>query len=262
MKVVYVKDSTDKLFTLSDDETILHKIHVNHGRIDIPEGIKVIDSCVLYTNSKVNEVNFPSSLEIIREGAFNSANISSIHTKNEVILEKETFSFAKKLRFVDINCRIIPKACFLDCGWHSVSDVGTLYILKNTEKINDYAFAGAFIDDISIPKVIEIKDGAFKDVTFREECLTLPESLKSLGHNAFDGTNLKHIYLPNDIENIGNLLDTGIAIHLTQHTFDKLKIVLLSNVVIEENTLTKLLNEYTFKEANNILKSNEIKEIV
>lgn len=167
----------------------------NVKELKLPKNLKSIGKQAFQNVSKITELTIPSSVETIDEHAFASLPlITSVVIPDKVEELSGTFSGCTSLAEVKLPTELkkIGKDTFMMC-----------YSLK---KIN-----------LSETKVTEIGDRAFAVDpynAFKGNQLTdikLPETLKTIGAQAFDGCiRLESIVLPESVETIGDHAFAGI----------------------------------------------------
>ena len=151
--------------------------------------------------------------------AFKSTSITAIKIgKNIRKIEKNAFHKCEKLSSVTWNCKCnaIPADCFSEC-----SNL-TNFDFSNIKKIGRYAFWESGLQEICLPKSIEIlEEGTFsgcselQSVTWNCTCDVIPAScfafcsnltnfdfsaIKKIGRYAFWRSGLQEVCLPKNIE--------------------------------------------------------------
>ena len=182
------------------------------GTLQLPEGLKYVSG---FSNTKITNVQFPSTLEEIGPNAFlgcsslmceislpNSLKIighaafrDAAITGNLVLpsgLEKigseafRSWNISNELTgslTIPKGIKEIPSYAFEGCGF-----TGTLTLPMGLTEIQSYAFRGTkFKGELNIPSTVTtIENDAFKDTKFNGT-LILPKELISLGSSAFSG---------------------------------------------------------------------------
>ena len=150
-----------------------------------------------FSRSGLQEVSFPENIKIIEEGAFRECS---------------------GLRSVTWNCTcdVIPANCFSEC-----SNL-TNFDFSNIKKIGRYAFWESGLQEICLPKSIEIlEEGTFsgcselQSVTWNCTCDVIPNfcfaacsnltnfdfsSIEKIGKYAFEESGLQEVFLPEKIK--------------------------------------------------------------
>ena len=194
------------------------------SRIEIPEGMTVIDNNAFKNNSKLKEVILPSTLKSIGISAFEGTSLSKIElpssltyigenafanikTLTEVTIPKsvETASHAfsgdvnlKKVIFED-GIVTIPSGILNNTGLEEI------VLPSSVKTIGSYAFSNnKSLEKINLlDGVRQIEEGAFSGDS-KLSVLELPETLTEISRYVFSDTpSLTHINLPSGITNIG-----------------------------------------------------------
>lgn len=154
--------------------------NVHTAMVELPQTLKRIGACA-FTGSLFTAINIPENVEEIGDFAFSDCKHLkkvSISTNNKLVQIGEwAFSGCDKISFYNLSfsesLRIIGDNAFISCS------VGDLKFDEGVESIGHGAFAGG--------------------ISNKE--LILPNSLKSIGFSAFDGTFSK-IVLGTEIESL------------------------------------------------------------
>lgn len=169
-------------------------------RITLPDSIKEIGSNAFRNCKKLNSINIPTNISIINEGTFAGTGIKSIDIPD--------------------NIRIIENGAFAAC-----SNLEEIYLPPNIEKIGDYVFRGCrelnYIDVDVDNKYFKFENGILIDLMRMEivlssknvESIVIPEGIKSIKSSAFFGAeSLKMISFPNSLTTIGTNAFSGCSI--------------------------------------------------
>ena len=194
------------------------------SRIEIPEGMTVIDDNAFKNNTKLKEVILPSTLKSIGISAFEGTSLSKIElpysltyigynafanikTLTEVTIPKsvETASHAfsgdvnlKKVIFED-GIVTIPSGILNNTGLEEI------VLPSSVKTIGSYAFSNnKSLEKINLlDGVRQIEEGAFSGDS-KLSVVELPETLTEISRYVFSDTpSLTHINLPSGITNIG-----------------------------------------------------------
>ena len=194
------------------------------SRIEIPEGMTVIDNNAFKNNTKLKEVILPSTLKSIGISAFEGTSLSKIElpsslmyigenafanikTLTEVTIPKsvETASHAfygdinlKKVIFED-GIVTIPSGVLYNTGLEEI------VLPSSVKTIGSYAFSNnKSLEKINLlDGVRQIEEGAFSGDS-KLSVVELPETLTEISRYVFSDTpSLTHINLPSGITNIG-----------------------------------------------------------
>ena len=212
--------------------------------ITLPEGIKTIPTCTFLNCKSLTEISLPSTLEFIGNMAFYNMGLSTVKyngTKsgwgniqrgnnnndldNAAVIcmgsePKEVYAPADKaaaaIATLEGGTRTNPNVCTVKITSKELTDEN---ILKEISKKIDSVFANpSYIHinlDLSTVEITEISENTFASVKLTE--ITLPNSLKTIGKNAFGATyHLKKIVIPDNVETIKT--DAFIESWLTEIT--------------------------------------------
>ena len=203
------------------------------SRIEIPEGMTVIDDNAFKNNTKLKEVILPSSLKSIGISAFEGTSLSkiklpssltyigenafaNIKTLTEVTIPKsvESASYAfygdvnlKKVIFEDGIVTIPPRVL------HNTG-IEEIVLPSSVKTIGSYAFSNSkSLEKINLlDGVRQIEEGAFSGDS-KLSVVELPETLTEISRYVFSDTpSLTHINLPSGITNIreGAFTNSGL----------------------------------------------------
>ncbi len=231
-------DNLTKAISIIDD---------NIKELTLPKDVKIIVEGA-FANSDIRKINFNDNLERIKYQAISCTGLEELYIKNNVTLEAESFADNFNLKKIYINSNKIPEYCFEGCGR---SGIFANIELVNTRSIERFAFAQSGIEKIVLPSSLAyINEYAFCETNFKGKVLILPENLKMIGNFAFEDTNLTDIYIPDNIESVGNLTKSDITLHMSEKTIKRLKLENTSNIEIASKTIDNLLDQMSFKELN------------
>ncbi len=203
------------------------------SRIEIPEGMTVIDNNAFKNNSKLKEVILPSTLKSIGISAFEGTSLSKIElpssltyigenafanikTLTEITIPKsvESASYAfygdvnlKKVIFEDGIVTIPPRVL------HNTG-IEEIVLPSSVKTIGSYAFSNSkSLEKINLlDGVRQIEEGAFSGDS-KLSVVELPETLTEISRYVFSDTpSLTHINLPSGITNIreGAFTNSGL----------------------------------------------------
>ena len=203
------------------------------SRIEIPEGMTVIDNNAFKNNTKLKEVILPSTLKSIGISAFEGTSLSKIElpssltyigenafanikTLTEITIPKsvESASYAfygdvnlKKVIFEDGIVTIPPRVL------HNTG-IEEIVLPSSVKTIGSYAFSNSkSLEKINLlDGVRQIEEGAFSGDS-KLSVVELPETLTEISSYVFsDTSSLTHINLPSSITNIreGAFTNSGL----------------------------------------------------
>ena len=243
------------------------------SRIEIPEGMTVIDNNAFKNNTKLKEVILPSTLKSIGISAFEGTSLSKIElpssltyigenafanimTLTEVTLPKsvETASHAfygdinlKKVIFED-GIVTIPSGVLYNTGLEEI------VLPSSVKTIGSYAFSNnKSLEKINLlDGVRQIEEGAFSGDS-KLSVVELPETLTEISRYVFSDTpSLTHISLPSGITNIGTgafnhsgLTSIELPKELTEIGYDAFSRTHLSEIYLPKKLNTLGLNAFS-----------------
>ena len=139
----------------------------------IPDGIKIIAEKAFYENETLKSISIPNSVVKIDDYAFNEAkNLEKITIPNSVKeIGQDAFKSCTKLKTITLPNSItsLEKETFMGCV-----ELKSIVLPNSIESIGANVFY--WCDKI--------------------ESVTLPKTIKSIDKYAFNGNNIKYIYIP------------------------------------------------------------------
>ncbi len=213
--------------------------------------------CKGFTGKETNIVELHPDTELIQEKAFwNKNNIEKVIINENLKKAFSAFANCKNLKEIIVNNKFVPNGTFSKCG----NNEGINIYLNGVIAIGSDAFTGCFINniDFSNSKYLErINVRAFIWTTFNKNVLYLPNSIKAIERNVFDNSNLTDIYMPDNLELLGNIYNCNVNIHITKKALYKTALSKRSGdefeiVIEEEQNLNKMLDNLSFKEVNKL----------
>ena len=246
MKIEYTKDGT----ILTNASKSITQLNLSKQN-----ALRTIGPNTFY-GSNLEKIKFNNELENIEECAFFGTKLSEIIINNQIKIAKNSFSYLDFLEKVNINCIATAPWCF---ACNSEKTDGADIILKNTTLIDTATFEKSKIKSIVLPDTLKcISFNAFAYTYFQNTKLILPNKVEAIVSNAFLESNLTDIYIPDSIEYIGNLQDMNINIHMSKKAFKRLELKTGKYIIIEDDSLEKLLETNSFKEINQKVLNKEI----
>ena len=245
------------------------------SRIEIPEGMTVIDDNAFKNNTKLKEVILPSSLKSIGISAFEGTSLSkiklpssltyigenafaNIKTLTEVTIPKsvESASYAfygdvnlKKVIFEDGIVTIPPRVL------HNTG-IEEIVLPSSVKTIGSYAFSNSkSLEKINLlDGVRQIEEGAFSGDSKLSD-VELPKTLTEISSYVFSDTpSLTHINLPSGITNIGRdaFYRSGLTSIELPKELTEIGDYAFSQTHLSEIYLPKKLNSLGFNAFSNI----------
>ena len=174
------------------------------GAVLLPEGLKYVAG---FQHTKITSVQFPSTLEMIGEDAFNScmslmAEISFPESVRIIASGAFSDSAIKGNLALPHELESIGDGAFSGCKGLT----GSLVIPDKLEIIPSSAFSSCgFTGTLSLPKrLVEIGSSAFYCTRFKGE-LNIPSSVAIIGSNAFRWTDFNGtLVLPSELISLGS----------------------------------------------------------
>ena len=186
-----------------DGDKVVSVIDSDFTSITFPDGIRTIGSKAFENkNIKASELLFPASLSTIEQAAFaycrNPKIVDLSHTSiKELPEEAFLFSGIKKIA-LPASLEIVGKEAFYGCTDLNVIDISH----TSVKELQNGAFGKSGISSISLPSTFKIVGtSAFIETKNLKE-LTLPEGSEVIDLEAFSGSSIQKVTLPNTIYHI------------------------------------------------------------
>ena len=189
----------------------------------------VISKYCFFKCSKLTSFDF-SNIKKIEEYAFFRSGLQEVCLPEKIeCISEWTFGVCSELHSVAWNCAcdVIPANCFFECSKLTNFD------FSGIKKIEKYAFGRSGLQEVCLPKNIEIlEDGTFgrcnglRSVTWNGTCDVIPadcfafcsnltnfdfSSIKRVEKNAFCRSGLQEAFLPKNIECISDEAFSGCS---------------------------------------------------
>lgn len=253
--ILFNKTQTELIFcpkTFSGAYTVpeyVQKIHAfafNNCKqltsVVLPNGLKRIEDGAFWGCSNMTSANIPSGLTYLGSDAFrNASSLSSSIVLPSTLSEIGSSAFKRCTSLSNVTIEngveIIGGSAFVDCSNlksidipNSVYSLGTsafesagltsINIPESITEILASVFYGCKLTKITLPAGLKSIDAeAFADNGTNIEKVEIPESVISIGNNAFNGTNVKNFYINNipskiDLNANSPFKATGTSIHV------------------------------------------------
>lgn len=223
----------------------------NIKKIVFPEGVKTIQKGAFYECKNLEKIVLPKSLTKIYEGAFlmceNLKTVDLSQTKLKEI-DENVFYKCEKLEkvFLPEKLKKIHRNAFYETAIKEINfpdtldfignnafsntNIKKLIIPKNVEEINERTFCGCRnLKEINLGNIKKVGHFAFSDCENLED-VALPETLLEFSSSCFDGTKIKEVFIPKNIETIwfpgrrpGNAIEKFFYEELSSKTERNLK---------------------------------------
>ncbi len=174
------------------------------GTVLLPEGLKYVSG---FNNTKITNVQFPSTLEEIGSWAFSSCKSLMCEMSLPASLKKIgdsafEYSAIKGSLALPEGLEYIGSSAFQYC----YGLTGSLTIPSGIKIVNSGSFSGCgFTGNLTLPMgLIEIQSVAFSGTKFKGE-LNIPSTVTTIGGNAFAYTEFNGtLILPKDLISLGS----------------------------------------------------------
>ena len=245
-ELIFCPKTFSGAYTVPEDVQKIHAFAFNNCKqltsVVLPNGLKRIEDGAFWGCSNMTSANIPSGLTYLGSDAFrNASSLSSSIVLPSTLSEIGSSAFKRCTSLSNVTIEngveIIGGSAFVDCSNlksidipNSVYSLGTsafesagltsINIPESITEIQASVFYGCKLTKITLPAGLKsIAAEAFADNGTNIEKVEIPESVISIGNNAFNGTNVKNFY----INNIPNKIDlnanspfkaTGTSIHV------------------------------------------------
>ena len=245
-ELIFCPKTFSGAYTVPEDVQKIHAFAFNNCKqltsVVLPNGLKRIEDGAFWGCSNMTSANIPSGLTYLGSDAFrNASSLSSSIVLPSTLSEIGSSAFKRCTSLSNVTIEngveIIGGSAFVDC-----SNLKSIDIPNSVYSLGTSAFENAGLTSINIPESIteiqasvfygckltkitlhaglkSIAAEAFADNGTNIEKVEIPESVISIGINAFNGTNVKNFYI-NNIPSKINLnanspfKATGTSIHV------------------------------------------------
>ena len=185
----------------SKDMTHLYCFYDSKGSAyySIPYGVKTIGhEAFRYRWSNLKGIDIPDTVTRIGSSAFsNCQNVKEFDLPEGLeVISKYAFTMCVDITEIDIpnSVTYIGEGAFQQC-----SSMENVKISNNISVIQDSTFQFCYeLENVSIPEGVTVMENrAFSDCE-RLDTVKLPSTLKSIGYDVFDGTNIEFAYYSGD----------------------------------------------------------------
>lgn len=168
-----IKSIADRAFEVAYGDNDVIK------EVVFPNGLEEIGDRAFCENSKLNIVNFPSTLKRVGSSAFFGTNLEKVDIPSTVEkLGSDIFAYSSvKEATLPDNMKVIPAGMF---GW--CSELEKINVPKNLTTVGKDAFNSTKINVkvfLENKKLTTIKAGAFENTSWKK--ITIPKNIKSIG---------------------------------------------------------------------------------
>lgn len=179
--------------------------------ITIPDSVTVIGKCAFIDCEKLSDLEIPDSVKAIRPAAFARCgayrDVSNLYYIGDWLVGYigDSQSLPSTVRILYGTKHIADEALAHAYSSVSISSYSTLIVPGSVIDIGTNAFRSIQFDTVSFEgnNLISIGDGAFSSSWFTS--FSLPQSVKTIGSNAFDGcVKLKSITIPDSVTSLGD----------------------------------------------------------
>jgi len=227
LKHVKLHENTKEIYVSAFHNTNIEKVICN-------EGLETIAKYAFCNCNLLKAINFPSSLKLIDESAFECSAIENVDLSKCKKLKLGKFSFFDagiKVLILPDTLKEIPMKCFCFNLFKTIDLPTFLEVIgqeafyncrklesvdfKNVKIISEGAFIGnTKLKEVFFNEVEEIQNSAFESCNQLKEINLSNTKIKSLQKDTFSGCyNLEKLILPNTIEVLkdNSLLDTKVT---------------------------------------------------
>lgn len=183
------------------------------SKVNLPEALTSIKT-MAFQGCAISSIHFPATVSSIEASAFNDVPLSSItlDENNETFTLIDGALYTKDKRFIYLYPRIteskkydIIDGCVAVYGGAFYGcDVKTVTFPKNFLGLDAFAFCYSQLETVNLPNTVEIiYDQAFAGTKLSH--ITIPEGVKQLSEAILaDCKNLKTVTLPTRLTDVGN----------------------------------------------------------
>ena len=245
-ELIFCPKTFSGAYTVPEDVQKIHAFAFNNCKqltsVVLPNGLKRIEDGAFWGCSNMTSANIPSGLTYLGSDAFrNASSLSSSIVLPSTLSEIGSSAFKRCTSLSNVTIEngveIIGGSAFVDCSNlksidipNSVYSLGTsafesagltsINIPESITEIQASVFYGCKLTKITLPAGLKsIAAEAFADNGTNIEKVEIPESVISIGNNAFNGTNVKNFYINNipskiDLNANSPFKATGTSIHV------------------------------------------------
>ena len=245
-ELIFCPKTFSGAYTVPEDVQKIHAFAFNNCKqltsVVLPNGLKRIEDGAFWGCSNMTSANIPSGLTYLGSDAFrNASSLSSSIVLPSTLSEIGSSAFKRCTSLSNVTIKngveIIGGSAFVDCSNlksidipNSVYSLGTsafesagltsINITESITEIQASVFYGCKLTKITLPAGLKSIDAeAFADNGTNIEKVEIPESVISIGNNAFNGTNVKNFYINNipskiDLNANSPFKATGTSIHV------------------------------------------------
>ena len=245
-ELIFCPKTFSGAYTVPEDVQKIHAFAFNNCKqltsVVLPNGLKRIEDGAFWGCSNMTSANIPSGLTYLGSDAFrNASSLSSSIVLPSTLSEIGSSAFKRCTSLSNVTIEngveIIGGSAFVDCSNlksidipNSVYSLGTsafesagltsINIPESITEIQASVFYGCKLTNITLPAGLKsIAAEAFADNGTNIEKVEIPESVISIGNNAFNGTNVKNFYINNipskiDLNANSPFKATGTSIHV------------------------------------------------
>ena len=195
------------LYNFAKDTLIQCPMDMRVGKIDVPQGVRIIDDWAFYSQKHLKEVSLPASLKELGASGFSycselqTVNISPESTLR--VVPVHAFIYCKKLQHLSLpaTVRKIGDKAFYECR-----SLTKLQLTDDVDYIGKMAFG--FCHELEIDKIpaslTDIESGAFFSCR-KIVNLVIPNTVKAIGSQAFYGCDgMETVDLGTGVTSIGS----------------------------------------------------------
>lgn len=189
------------------------------SKVKISDTTKHIEEYA-FGNAKISSVfHLPEDIEVIDDYAFeDSSSIEELKLKNIKHIGYKCFCNNKRLTRISLSKEIesIAKEVFCNCKCIKTLDLG----INSLKNIPEAMFEGCIrLESVNFPKsLVFVGARAFKNTNLQKLDLSNCNQLNAIRDESFARSNVKEVYLPENIQEIGNAA-FSYCVHLKLFSF-------------------------------------------
>ena len=219
---IFSLDGSYCLIDISNDNIISYLIASPDTSYSIPNSVKTIGDYAFGSSNNLTHVDISmtdSSLSSIGSYAFQDSGLTQITIPNSLhTIGDYAFKFCNKLTHVDISMTDSSLSSISDYAFQFCNNLTQITIPNNVTNIGNNPFTDSTsLTTINISNDIFSLDGSYCLIDISNDNIisyliaspdtsySIPDSVKTIGVNAFNHSNLTHITIPNNVQTIDSL---------------------------------------------------------
>ena len=170
---------------------------------NIPSTITTVPSYTFYNCTKLANITLHDGITSIDYNAFSGCESLVLTALPTALTSIGQYAF-QNTKAINVSLTLPETVTTIGYEAFSGSGITGFVITKPVKNFNNYIFYNCTsLTSVSLPKTMMVlPEGTFQYTTSLK-AITLPDSLKEIGHNAFYGSGLESIILPLKVQTIG-----------------------------------------------------------